>query len=85
VAKDNAPYPTKRSAFIVILTSRSASADSSDPDQIFRKSTTFKLNSMTYSDKFIEDSLKNSISTVPIQPWGADDRGGTQKCADLVR
>src|SRR5271156_1804160 len=39
---------------------------------------------MTYSDKLIEGSPKNSTSTVPIQPWGA---GGneTQKCAEFVR
>jgi len=30
---------------------------------------------MTYSDKLIEGSPKNSTSTVPIQPWGGEDRG----------
>jgi CreA protein len=39
---------------------------------------------MTYSDKLIEGSPKNSTSTVPIQPWGTGD-GGAQKCADFVR
>jgi CreA protein len=39
---------------------------------------------MTYSDKLIEGSPKNSTSTVPIQPWGAED-SSTQKCADFVR
>ena len=39
---------------------------------------------MTYSDKLIEGSPKNSTSTVPIQPWGAGDNE-TQKCADFVR
>ena len=39
---------------------------------------------MTYSDKLIEGSPKNSTSTVPIQPWGTGD-SGTQKCADFVR
>ncbi len=38
---------------------------------------------MTYSDKLIEGSPKNSTSTVPIQPWGA--AGEVQKCADFVR
>ncbi len=39
---------------------------------------------MTYSDKLIEGSPKNSTSTVPIQPWG----GGSAeppKCGDFVR
>jgi CreA protein len=39
---------------------------------------------MTYSDKLIEGSPKNSTSTVPIQPWAAGD-DGTPKCADFVR
>jgi|SRR5271166_3838589 len=39
---------------------------------------------MTYSDKLIEGSPKNSTSTVPIQPWGGGEEG-TQKCADFVR
>ena len=39
---------------------------------------------MTYSDKLIEGSPKNSTSSVPIQPWGAGDNA-TQKCADFVR
>jgi CreA protein len=38
---------------------------------------------MTYSDKLIEGSPKNSTSSVPIAPWGAG--GGIQKCADFVR
>ena len=37
---------------------------------------------MTYSDKLIEGSPKNSTSTVPIQPWGP---GEVQKCADFLR
>jgi CreA protein len=37
---------------------------------------------MTYSDKLIEGSPKNSTSTVPIQPWGG---GEVEKCADFVR
>jgi CreA protein len=39
---------------------------------------------MTYSDKLIEGSPKNSTSTVPIEPWG----GGVdeiQKCEDFLR
>jgi CreA protein len=39
---------------------------------------------MTYSDKLIEGSPKNSTSTVPIQPWGTREND-TQKCADFVR
>jgi CreA protein len=39
---------------------------------------------MTYSDKLIEGSPKNSTSTVPIQPWGAG-AGDVQKCADFLR
>ena len=38
---------------------------------------------MTYSDKLIEGSPKNSTSTVPIQPWGGVS--DVQKCADFVR
>jgi len=37
---------------------------------------------MTFSDKLIEGSPKNSTSTVPIQPWGGAD---VQKCADFLR
>ena len=37
---------------------------------------------MVYSDKLIEGSPKNSTSTVPIQPWGAE--AAVQKCADWV-
>jgi CreA protein len=37
---------------------------------------------MVYSDRLIEGSPKNSTSTVPIMPWGAD--GAVQKCADWV-
>jgi CreA protein len=39
---------------------------------------------MTYSDKLIEGSPKNSTSTVPVQPWGAGP-GELQRCADYVR
>ena len=39
---------------------------------------------MTYSDKLIEGSPKNSTSTVPIQPWGAG-AGDVEKCADFLR
>ena len=38
---------------------------------------------MTYSDKLVEGSPKNSTSTVPIEPWGATN--DVQKCADFVR
>ncbi len=37
---------------------------------------------MTYSDKLIEGSPKNSTSTVPIQPWGGGD---VEKCSDYLR
>ena len=37
---------------------------------------------LTYSDKLIEGSPKNSISTVPIMPWGG--QGEAPKCADFV-
>jgi CreA protein len=39
---------------------------------------------MTYSDKLIEGSPKNSTSTVPIAPWGSE-ASETQKCADFIR
>jgi CreA protein len=39
---------------------------------------------MTYSDKLIEGSPKNSTSTVPIEPWGTAS-GETAKCAEFVR
>ena len=38
---------------------------------------------MTYSDKLIEGSPKNSTSTVPIQPWGTQT--DVPKCGDFVR
>lgn len=38
---------------------------------------------MTYSDKLIEGSPKNSTSTVPIEPWG--NSADAQKCADFLR
>jgi CreA protein len=38
---------------------------------------------MTYTDKLIDGSPKNSTSTVPIQPWGG--QGDAPKCADFVR
>jgi CreA protein len=36
---------------------------------------------IVYSDKLIEGSPKNSTSTVPIMPWGAEP---AQKCGDWV-
>ncbi len=38
---------------------------------------------LTYSDKLIEGSPKNSVSTVPIMPWGGN--GAAPKCADFVK
>jgi CreA protein len=38
---------------------------------------------MTYSDRLIEGSPKNSTSSVPIQPWGS--AGEVQKCGDFLR
>ena len=38
---------------------------------------------LVYSDRVIEGSPKNAISTVPVQPWGgATD---TPKCGDFLR
>ena len=37
---------------------------------------------MVFSDSLIEGSPKNSTSSVPIMPWGANDQ--IQKCADFV-
>lgn len=37
---------------------------------------------MVYTDKLIEGSPKNSTSTVPIMPWGADTR--TPRCGDWI-
>jgi CreA protein len=37
---------------------------------------------MVYSDRLIEGSPKNSTSSVPIMPWGANDQ--IEKCADFV-
>jgi len=62
----------------------------SDGDQVFRKSTSIlfkklqvvrfydpKRNTLvylTYSDKFIDGSPKNSISTIVIRPWGQNNK-----------
>lgn len=37
---------------------------------------------MVYSDRIIEGSPKNSTSTVPIMPWGAD--GAVAKCSEWL-
>ena len=37
---------------------------------------------LTYSDRVIEGSPKNSTSSVPVMPWGT--QGEVQKCADFV-
>jgi len=38
---------------------------------------------MTYSDKLVDGSPKNSTSSVPIQPWGSQT--DTPKCADFIK
>jgi CreA protein len=38
---------------------------------------------MTYTDKMIDGSPKNSTSSVPIAPWGGQSE--VPKCADFVR
>lgn len=38
---------------------------------------------MTYSDKLIEGSPKNSTSSVPIEPWAGETQ--VQKCADFLQ
>jgi CreA protein len=37
---------------------------------------------MTYTDKLVEGSPKNSTSSVPIAPWGVDE---VQKCSNFLR
>jgi CreA protein len=37
---------------------------------------------MVYSDRLIEGSPKNSTSSVPIMPWGANDK--VQRCGDFL-
>jgi CreA protein len=39
---------------------------------------------MTYTDKLVDGSPKNSTSTVPIQPWSGAD-ASVPRCADFVR
>jgi CreA protein len=39
---------------------------------------------MVYSDKLIDGSPKNSTSTIPIMPWGAQD-ATVQKCGDFIQ
>ncbi len=38
---------------------------------------------MTYTDKLIDGSPKNSTSTVPIQPWGG--QSDVPRCSDFVK
>jgi len=38
---------------------------------------------MVYSDRLIEGSPKNSTSSVPIMPWGAD--AAVQKCSEFIQ
>jgi CreA protein len=37
---------------------------------------------MTYSDKLVDGSPKNSTSSVPIEPWGGSE---APKCGDFLR
>jgi CreA protein len=39
---------------------------------------------MTYTDKLVDGSPKNSTSSVPIQPWSGAD-SSVPRCADFVR
>jgi CreA protein len=39
---------------------------------------------MTYTDKLVDGSPKNSTSSVPIQPWSGAD-ATVPRCADFVR
>jgi len=36
---------------------------------------------MSYSDKLVDGSPKNSTSSVPVEPWGGSE---VQKCADFL-
>ncbi len=38
---------------------------------------------MTYTDKLVDGSPKNSTSTVPIQPWGSQT--DLPKCGDFIK
>jgi CreA protein len=38
---------------------------------------------MTYTDRLIDGSPKNSTSTVPIQPWGGE--ADVAKCGDFIK
>ena len=38
---------------------------------------------MTYSDKLVDGSPKNSTSTVPVQPWG--NQTDIPKCGDFIK
>lgn len=67
-------------------------------DEVFQKSRSFLFKTLNivrgcdksrnvlayliYSDKIIEGSPKNVISTVPVQPWGGAE---APRCADFVR
>ena len=37
---------------------------------------------LSYTNKLVDGSPKNSTSTVPIMPWGAD---AAPKCAEFVK
>ena len=68
-------------------------------DEMFRKRRSFWFKKMqivrgcdaarnvlvylVYSDKLVDGSPKNSISTVPIMPWGADTN--VPQCKDFIQ
>ncbi len=68
-----------------IALSKEIKSGKADGDEVFKKSTSFLFKSLqvvrfydrkrnvlvylTYSDRIIEGSPKNSISTIPIMPW----------------
>ncbi len=63
-----------------------------DGEEVFKRRTSLVFKSMqvvrfydskrnvlvylTYSDKVVEGSPKNSVSVVPVQPWAVDRKGG---------
>lgn len=76
------PVRQNAALFIVILTSCSATADPSDPDLIFSKSTTFKL--LTPNDKLavygIDDPLVEGVAC----HYTAPEKGGLSGALGLA-